>query len=927
MSQEIKIGVGADTRGADQNLNRMGQAAEGVADAVGGISAKAREAASNLERLEAIARRLANVQQILSREFGKPVHEGDATLFLSNFSKMQQGRTIGTARTRAYGSFEEWFAGHGATFRRSEDASRHRRYIMGLGMAGTSYARDGGIPGGGDAGHPYRQYRLGGNWSGRAAGIATGQNGALEGTIGDVAGGAVQMGATAAGGAIGGPVGMAIGFALAEAGKAAIQAALTAVQYAKDEAFAIDETKRKLGDIGIGFGNLKSAVEKAADGLGLTAVEAAKLAGVFSTASGGHGGIGATAGGVTAGAGLARAFGLDPSTGVGFMGAMSRLGAGDDQRKFATEIADAIVKSGYPADGDKLMAAVSNLADATAKMTGSTPAVGMYADAIGTLSGLGFAGLDPSQAGNLLGRADSAVRQGGNYGDASKYFEYSALSRGNPALAGNPWAVEALEEGGLFATSKSVFGSKAFAGIGGRYSITGDKTNFDKIMGQFSDQYQDEWMRAEAEKNFFGFSSLAQARELEGLYLNGGGTLSGKTAALLQRAGVDPSNMQMSGVLGLSRVAKASSMADLREILRSSEATGNMSRADRENLEGTLGLGNFGQSQNALARYFAEHGQEGTPASELRQSLADIQTAVTGVGERLFSPLNNIQNLIASIAGKAGIDPSVATGGGIPSFQEDKRGDTGRAGDFAGNPPPGSKGGITDLGYLNPWPGVKGVAGSNYDSMFQNAGVKWNVDPTLLKAIGMKESGLRADAVNRGTPAVPNDAEGIMQLEPAASREMGLDPSKRLDAGLNIDAGSGYFAKMLQRAGGDVRKALAMYHGGPNAVLSQADWDYADAVLREQKSLNGAGMSAGPNLPPGVRGKIGSAITASMSPGNTPVPGVYAAPQGGADTINMNFAGQIMLPVVDQHGNDTGGVATIVPTIQGKPAGGARAVQ
>jgi soluble lytic murein transglycosylase-like protein len=97
-----------------------------------------------------------------------------------------------------------------------------------------------------------------------------------------------------------------------------------------------------------------------------------------------------------------------------------------------------------------------------------------------------------------------------------------------------------------------------------------------------------------------------------------------------------------------------------------------------------------------------------------------------------------------------------------------------------------------------------------YDHIIQEAAATYHVDPDLIRAVIRAESGF--DPAARSAAG----AEGLMQLMPFLSRELGVkDPFDPRD---NIFGGTKYLGLMLQRCAGDVSLALASYNAGPRAV-------------------------------------------------------------------------------------------------------------
>jgi hypothetical protein len=93
----------------------------------------------------------------------------------------------------------------------------------------------------------------------------------------------------------------------------------------------------------------------------------------------------------------------------------------------------------------------------------------------------------------------------------------------------------------------------------------------------------------------------------------------------------------------------------------------------------------------------------------------------------------------------------------------------------------------------------------------QKAAAKYNLPPELIKAVIRAESNFKTSAVSSA------GAQGLMQLMPATAKELGV--KNPFDIEQNIDGGAKYLRKMLDRFGGNIRKALAAYNAGPGAVI------------------------------------------------------------------------------------------------------------
>lgn len=130
----------------------------------------------------------------------------------------------------------------------------------------------------------------------------------------------------------------------------------------------------------------------------------------------------------------------------------------------------------------------------------------------------------------------------------------------------------------------------------------------------------------------------------------------------------------------------------------------------------------------------------------------------------------------------------------------------------------------------------------------------FGLDPALVMAIAQRESSLNPNAVNPRS-----GAQGIMQLEPATAREMGV--TNAFDPAQNIAGGTRYLAQLINRFNGDLVKAVAGYDWGPTSVRTAVDtfgpnWlaaapretrDYVQAILGVTPDQ--AATSAAPQQP------------------------------------------------------------------------------
>lgn len=97
-----------------------------------------------------------------------------------------------------------------------------------------------------------------------------------------------------------------------------------------------------------------------------------------------------------------------------------------------------------------------------------------------------------------------------------------------------------------------------------------------------------------------------------------------------------------------------------------------------------------------------------------------------------------------------------------------------------------------------------------FRSIIHQAASRHQVDPALVKAIIMAESGYNPKAISR------RGAVGLMQLMPATAEALGVEDSFNPEH--NIEGGVRYFRQLINRFDGDVTLALAAYNAGVTTV-------------------------------------------------------------------------------------------------------------
>jgi soluble lytic murein transglycosylase-like protein len=99
----------------------------------------------------------------------------------------------------------------------------------------------------------------------------------------------------------------------------------------------------------------------------------------------------------------------------------------------------------------------------------------------------------------------------------------------------------------------------------------------------------------------------------------------------------------------------------------------------------------------------------------------------------------------------------------------------------------------------------------DYDGLIAQHAKTFDIDPLLVKAVIMVESGGNPRAVSR------KGAQGLMQIMPSTARRLTLEHP--FDPNENIAAGTRYLRLLYDRFTGNLDLVLAAYNAGPEKVV------------------------------------------------------------------------------------------------------------
>lgn len=612
MAQKVSIGVDAqlDTAAVEQKINALGRkVAEANKVQFNPVSVKSIDQVAKLEKQ---FQQLLKVHGELNRRM-KATGQAGRGLAGTDFDQIYPDQHV-----------------------RGRQLQRIMEYTLGSGAFSARPTVPGGGGGAPPAPHPGRPRPPG------APGIVMpAVNAGLNamGPAGGVASGALNTGMSAGFGAglmglLGGMLALGVGKIVGGIGEK--------INQAEDNNVALDRLKRTLGDVNVSFDGLKAVINDGAEAMKITYAEAGKLGMQFAKLGNVKAGqYTSLADELGVGVGMSRAFGLDPSEGVGVMGQMRGIGVTkdvQDSKRFALLIGETIAKSDAFAKADEVIGAIGSFAVNQTRNNVGAANVSGYAGAFSALVGSGLPGLDPSGAAALLARINSSLSAGGAHGEASQYFTGTLGTR----MGLNPYQTRMFREGGAFATADSMFGEgSAYAKYKGRTGPRGSATMLEMTLGQLRQQYgagSDEL--ADATANHLGVG-INQAMALLSIKPNQMGQMS-KYADLTSLTGA--------GIGNLSKVLFGSA-SDRQDVADSLMRRNDLSADEKNRLSSAMAGGDEQTQKQVLAELVASRDQEQTTGKDVRDSKNALDNIKTSIADKLVPYFNEARMGIMSIAG------------------------------------------------------------------------------------------------------------------------------------------------------------------------------------------------------------------------------------------------------------------------------------
>ncbi|WP_075594800.1 phage tail tip lysozyme [Novacetimonas hansenii] len=454
------------------------------------------------------------------------------------------------------------------------------------------------------------------------------------GGAGGAAGGA-SRGAGGAGGGVdpklaalsrfrGGPV---VGAMLGAAGIGGGLRSITShVQQAEREQVMNDSLMRRMGDTSTGFAELLHNVRNVSSSLHVLQTEGQSLTEEWVRIAN-ESRSGAALANVEMAGNVARGYGVAPSTMVqGFARASF---AGEDPRRFALMLADAVQDGHMNAQADKVQDSLLTWLE-NANRQGQDRGAEDFSRLMTSMNASGDPMVRGENGVNLINTANASISHGGGAGMAGQVMSLMTMIR-----HGSPSVYDAQ-----YRLSKGMF-SRAPDGT----MILND------VMEEIQKTYRG---RPDVDRfvgggNYMGMSP-AHYEQFERYWRSAqtSQAANGGVDGYLRKIGVDTNKLNMSGLNDIMQTMD--SHADLGAIRQRLMARTDLSTADRTALRDT-GTSDPEALRAAEVRAFANSGLENTMGRRVADSGADASNVLTNAASTLVGPITQLREEIAKLQG------------------------------------------------------------------------------------------------------------------------------------------------------------------------------------------------------------------------------------------------------------------------------------
>jgi soluble lytic murein transglycosylase-like protein len=156
------------------------------------------------------------------------------------------------------------------------------------------------------------------------------------------------------------------------------------------------------------------------------------------------------------------------------------------------------------------------------------------------------------------------------------------------------------------------------------------------------------------------------------------------------------------------------------------------------------------------------------------------------------------------------------------------------------------------------------VGGTDWRAYAAQAAQRAGIDPGMFQRQIQQESGFDPNARSGA------GAQGIAQIVPSA--HPGVNP---LDPKASLDYAANWMRSLVDRYGGDARKALAAYNAGPGAVDKYGGVPPFEETQRYVRTIYDEGGQASPLEPPTTPGAQSSQYATARAPGRVEAVGQF----------------------------------------------------